>query len=103
MRVLSAPLLHHKLTVLCTLGWCRLGGVPLAYSRVQRVHPGGYIVEDQPHLHVSLQVDLIVFTPQAGSMLRATVNKVRPTTDRQTRLALSLGGTLVACKSPGQR
>ncbi|ELU01502.1 hypothetical protein CAPTEDRAFT_197917 [Capitella teleta] len=51
-------------------------GVPVAYTTIQREQEHAVTVSDQPHLHLSVQTELILFKPQPGQKVRAVINKL---------------------------
>uniref|UniRef100_A0A7M4G0U1 DNA-directed RNA polymerase subunit n=1 Tax=Crocodylus porosus TaxID=8502 RepID=A0A7M4G0U1_CROPO len=55
-----------------------LGGVPLAYSHVKIVGALGDIHDDQGSIHLHIEADFVVFTPQKGTKLVGVINKIVP-------------------------
>ncbi|XP_077995157.1 uncharacterized protein LOC144448724 [Glandiceps talaboti] len=55
-----------------------LKGALVAYDNVKLVQPCGELIDDQPYIHFDIQLDMIVFRPTVGSILRAVVHKIAP-------------------------
>ncbi|XP_019364099.1 PREDICTED: DNA-directed RNA polymerase I subunit RPA43 [Gavialis gangeticus] len=82
---LAPRFLHRKLTGIRDqldaglLRYCdSLGGVPLAYSHVKIVGALGDIHDDQGSIHLHIEADFVVFTPQKGTKLVGVINKIVP-------------------------
>lgn len=56
---------------------CSISGVPVAYRSVHLLENYGYLMDDQPYIHVDVTVEFIVFCPQEGCTVRAVVNQKR--------------------------
>lgn len=55
---------------------CRHNGVPVAYGNICWLDSVGRIHADNPFIHFSVALDLIIFHPKVGSHVSGTVNKV---------------------------
>jgi DNA-directed RNA polymerase subunit E'/Rpb7 len=53
-----------------------LGGVPLTITKLKIPETSVSIFEDQPHLHLDVTCDLLLFAPQIGHMVHGVVNNV---------------------------
>ena len=54
---------------------CRVCGVPVAYRSVRLLENCGYLMDDQPFIHVDVTVEYIVFCPHDGCTVSAVVNQ----------------------------
>ncbi|KFO71113.1 DNA-directed RNA polymerase I subunit RPA43, partial [Cuculus canorus] len=55
-----------------------LQGVPVAYDNVKIVGELGDIYDDQGFIHLNIEADFIIFSPQKGKKLVGVINKVAP-------------------------
>ncbi len=53
----------------------RLKGMVVAYSNVRIQQPYGVLMTSQPDIHFNVIAEFIVFQPERGSLLKATVTK----------------------------
>ncbi|XP_070564776.1 DNA-directed RNA polymerase I subunit RPA43-like [Ptychodera flava] len=53
-----------------------LNGVLIAYDNVKLLQPFGNILDDQPYVHFDIQLDMIIFQPTVGSLVRGVVHKI---------------------------
>ncbi|XP_006154539.1 DNA-directed RNA polymerase I subunit RPA43 [Tupaia chinensis] len=53
-----------------------LFGVPIAYDNIKVVGELGDIYDDQGHIHLNIEADFVIFSPEPGQKLMGTVNKV---------------------------
>ncbi|KAL0619415.1 DNA-directed RNA polymerase I subunit RPA43 [Plecturocebus cupreus] len=51
-------------------------GVPIAYDNIKVVGELGDIYDDQGHIHLNIEADFIIFSPEPGQKLMGIVNKV---------------------------
>ncbi|XP_040599205.1 DNA-directed RNA polymerase I subunit RPA43 [Mesocricetus auratus] len=51
-------------------------GVPIAYDNIRVVGELGDIYDDQGHIHLNIEADFVIFSPEPGQKLMGTVNKV---------------------------
>ncbi|KAM5204166.1 DNA-directed RNA polymerase I subunit RPA43 isoform 2-T2 [Hipposideros larvatus] len=51
-------------------------GVPIAYDNIKVVGELGDIYDDQGHIHLNIEADFVIFSPEPGQKLVGTVNKV---------------------------
>ncbi|KAG3277958.1 TWIST neighbor [Ictidomys tridecemlineatus] len=51
-------------------------GVPIAYDNIKVVGELGDIYDDQGHIHLNIEADFVIFSPEPGQKLMGTVNKV---------------------------
>jgi RPA43 OB domain in RNA Pol I len=54
----------------------RVGGILVAYRNIRLEEPSAYILGDQPLLHFGVNVELTLFSPKRGMMLRGVVNRL---------------------------
>lgn len=54
----------------------RLAGVPIAYRSIRLKQNTGWLLEDQPHIHIDVIVEYIVFKPTIGATVRAVANRL---------------------------
>ena len=66
--------LKEKMNNFLFLYQAKLGGVPLAYDKIQ-VTPTK-IIDDQELLNVEIQITLIVFKPEVSKILHGCINKI---------------------------
>jgi len=76
---------------------CSISGVPVAYRSVRLVENYGYLMDDQPYIHVDVNVEYIVFCPRVGSTVRAVVNQKG--SDHMSGLVLGLFNIAVTLRS----
>jgi len=76
---------------------CSISGVPVAYRSVQLVENYGYLMDDQPYIHVDVNVEYIVFCPREGCTVRAVVNE--KSSDHISGLVLGLFNIAVTLRS----
>ncbi|XP_028927245.2 DNA-directed RNA polymerase I subunit RPA43 [Ornithorhynchus anatinus] len=55
-----------------------LQGVPVAYDNIKIVGPLGDIYDDQGHIHINIEAEFVIFSPEKGATLVGQVNKVSP-------------------------
>ncbi|XP_003934777.3 DNA-directed RNA polymerase I subunit RPA43 [Saimiri boliviensis] len=51
-------------------------GVPIAYDNIKVVGELGDIYDDQGHIHLNIEADFVIFSPEPGQKLMGIVNKV---------------------------
>ncbi|XP_032943898.1 DNA-directed RNA polymerase I subunit RPA43 isoform X1 [Rhinolophus ferrumequinum] len=51
-------------------------GVPIAYDNIKVVGELGDIYDDQGHIHLNIEADFVIFSPEPGQKLVGTVNKM---------------------------
>ena len=51
------------------------GGIMLAFSDVKTIGKGGAIVNELPHIHYTVQLDALVFSPTKGAKLKGKVTE----------------------------
>jgi len=71
--------------------------VPVAYRSVRLVENYGYLLDDQPYIHVDVDVEYIVFCPREGCTVRAVVNQ--KSSDHVSGLVLGLFNIAVTLRS----
>jgi len=69
----------------------------VAYRSVRLVENYGYLMDDQPYIHVDVNVEYIVFCPREGSTIRAIVNQ--KSSDHISGLVLGLFNIAVTLRS----
>ena len=96
---LSTVFLYHLLERfdLMLLYNCSISGVPVAYRSVRLLENYGYLIDDQPYIHVDVTVEFIVFCPRDGCTVRAVVNQKR--SDHISGLVLGLFNIAVTLRS----
>jgi len=69
----------------------------VAYRSVRLVENYGYLMDDQPYIHVEVNVEYIVFCPREGCTVRAVVNE--KSSDHMSGLVLGLFNIAVTLRS----
>ena len=71
--------------------------MPVAYRSVRLVENYGHLLDDQPYIHVDVDVEYIVFCPRDGCTVRAVVNQ--KSSDHVSGLVLGLFNIAVTLRS----
>lgn len=76
---------------------CSVCGVPVAYRSVYLLENYGYLMDDQPFIHVDVTVEYIVFCPHEGCTVSAVVNQ--KSSEHVSGLVLGLFNIAVTLRS----
>ena len=87
----------HCIRLFICLYICSISGVPVAYRSVRLLENYGYLMDDQPFIHVDVTVEYIAFCPREGCTVCAVINQ--KSNEHMSGLVLGLFNIAVTLRS----